>query len=363
MLKLAKDLPVVFHPFWQEVFAVPTIQDVAHQAGVSVATVSYVMNDRPIVGEETRRRVLRIARKMNYVPRRSSRPTSRQKRTVKSLVFICSLPFDPWGEPYWGQLLSGCVDASHETDSMLQVARLEPDTLTEASNIPVVVRDRMVDGMIVTGWPGRGVVDSLADLNLPMVLLDTREVFEGFTHIRPDHGGAIVKLVRYLHSLGHERIGVIAWEMGFDCEDERNSAYHMAMSQLNLPIKDKWIVRQPKPLEASGYAGMKELLRRRSDVTALICHGDQVANGAVKAAREAGLNVPRDISIVGVDNQPWSARTEPPLTTADVSLIELGKVAVENLLRVIAHRQASPQRITIEANIVVRASAGPMTVS
>ncbi len=338
----------------------PTIQDIAQQAGVSVATVSYVMNDRPIVGAETRRRVLHIMRKMNYVPRRSNKTASRQKSNIKSLAFVSSLPFDPWGEPYWGQLLSGCVDASHETDTVLQVARLDPDSPTERSDIPVVVRNRMVDGMIVTGWPGQAVVDSLADLHIPMVLLDTRDVFDGFTHVRPDHGGAIVKLVRYLHSLGHRRIGTITWERGFACEDERNSAYHMAMSQLSLPIKDKWIVRQPEPQEASGYAGMKELLRRKSDVTALICHGDQVALGAMRAAQEAGLCVPRDISIVGVDNQPWSSQTVPPLTTADVSLVELGRVAVENLLRIIANPKSNPQRVTIEAKILIRESAGPV---
>ncbi|MBN1553920.1 MAG: LacI family DNA-binding transcriptional regulator [Phycisphaerae bacterium] len=334
-----------------------TIRDVADQAGVSVATVSYVMNDRLVVGDETRQRVLRVARNMNYVPRRSSRKTSREKRNVKSLAFVSCLPFDPWGEAYWGQFLTGCVDASHETDSMLQVARVDPETPSEASDIPVVVRHRLVDGIIVAGWPSRSVVDSLADLSLPMVLLDTRDVYEGFTHIRPDHGGGMTKLVRYLHELGHRRIGVINWKMGFACEGERNSAFHMAMSELGLPMDKKRIITREAPNEDAGREGMKEFLRRQCDATALICHGDHVARGAMFVAQEAGVKIPRDLSIVGVDNQPWSARSDPPLTTVDVSLVELGRVAVENLLRMIANPKASPRRVTIEAKIVVRASA------
>jgi LacI family transcriptional regulator len=80
----------------------------------------------------------------------------------------------------------------------------------------------------------------------------------------------------------------------------------------------------------------------------------------MRAAQEAGLCVPRDISIVGVDNQPWSSQTVPPLTTADVSLVELGRVAVENLLRIIANPKSNPQRVTIEAKILIRESAGPV---
>jgi DNA-binding LacI/PurR family transcriptional regulator len=337
----------------------PTIRNIADQAGVSVATVSYVMNDRPDVGEETRRRVLRIARQLNYTPRRSPRNRQERKAKVKSLAFVSCLPFDPWGESYWGQFLSGCVDASHETDCMLQVARLDPDRPAAEADIPVVVRNRMVDGMIVTGWPNKAVVDSLADLHIPMVLLDTRDVFDGFTHVRPDHGGGMIKLVRYLHGLGHRKIAVLNWELGFACEGERNSAFHMAMTELGLPMHEKWIITQPNPNEESGYEGMKEFIRRKLNATALICHGDKVARGAIEVARDAGLNIPKDLSIVGVDNQPWSAQEVPPLTTVDVSLVELGRVAVENLLRIIANPKASPQRITIEAKILIRASAGP----
>ena len=337
-----------------------TIKKIADLAGVSVATVSYVMNNRPDVSADTRLKVLDIAKKINYVPLRVSRARKGAAAKVKSFAFVSCLPFDPWGEPYWGQFLSGCLEESHGRDFVLQVARIDPDAVSR-NNIPVTIRERMADGLIVTGWPTQAIIDSLAEQKIPMVLVDTKDVFDGFSHVRPDHAGGIVKAVRYLHQLGHDRIGVITGDMSFTCEAERLAAYYMAMMQLNLAWKQEWIVRQPWFNEQSGVQGMKDIIRRKVDVTAVICHGDQIARGALRVAREEGVRVPGDLGIVGIDNQPWSDTTDPPMTTVDVSLVELGQVTVRHLFERINDPKQSPRRITIEAKMVVRNSTGPVS--
>jgi LacI family transcriptional regulator len=339
---------------------VPTIKKIADLAGVSTATVSYVMNNRPDVSLDTRNRVMEIAKQVNYVPAKymRHRKTTDGKARVKSLAFVSCLQSDPWGEPYWGQFLSGCLDASHHQNAVLQVARVDSDPNTKMG-IPVTIRERIADGLLVAGWPGKTFIDSLAGQEIPMVLLDTRDVFEGFSHIRPDHSGGTAKAVKYLYELGHRKIAIITGDMNFACESERLSAYYMVMTQLGLPWKEEWIIKQPRFQEQSGIDGMKEIIKKKFDVTAVLGHGDLIARGAMTAARDHGWSVPGDFSVVGIDNQPWSGQTSPPLTTVDVSLVELGQLAVKHLIERIDNPRLSPQRITIEAKMVIRGSAGP----
>jgi DNA-binding LacI/PurR family transcriptional regulator len=202
------------------------------------------------------------------------------------------------------------------------------------------------------------MINLLNTQGIPMVMVDTKEMVDGFSHIRPNHFGGAAKAVRYLHSLGHRKIGVITGDMTFACETERLSAYYMAMMQLGLEWTPRWIIRQPHFNEQSGSDGMREIIKRKLDVTAVICHGDLVARGAIWAALESGLRIPDDISIMGCDNQAWSARTDPPLTTVDVSLTELGQIAMNHLIERINNPEMSPQWITIEAKIVARGSTG-----
>ncbi len=337
-----------------------TIKKIADIAGVSVATVSYVLNNRPDVSEDTRVKVLEIARRIKYVPSRMPRRRNHLPTKVKSLAFVSCLPFDPageWGKQYWGQFLSGCLEEAQRQESILQAAQVDPET-TSPANIPVTVRERIADGLIVTGWPNQMLFQILAGQHVPMVLVDTRDVFDGVSHVRPDHGGGSAKAVRYLHDLGHRKIAVITGDMSFACESERLTNYYMAMMQLGLPCKDEWIIRQPIFSEQSGINGIKELAARKLDVTAVICHGDLIARGALTAARELNLRVPQDLSIVGCDNQAWTDKADPPLTTIDVSMIELGQAAVRHLFELMANPRLKPQRITIEAKMVIRQSTG-----
>ncbi|NLX07640.1 MAG: LacI family transcriptional regulator [Phycisphaerae bacterium] len=337
----------------------PTIRQIADVAGVSVATVSYVLNDRPDVSDETRERVMAIVEKLNYVRSRTrKRSRGRNVPAIRSLAFVSCLPFDPWTDPYFGQFLKGCIEAAHQTESVVQVTQIDPEK-PGRDRIPLAVRERITDGLIVTGWPSRQLMAMLSTQNIPMVLIDTRDVYEGYSHIRPDHGGGAAKAVRHLHQLGHRRIAVITGDMQFECEAERLAAYRQTMRERGLEVHDRWIVRQPLFCERCGYDAMLAMIDRGLDVTAAICHGDLVARGALTAARERGVVVPKDLSIIGCDNQPWSDQTIPALTTIDVFLQELGAVALRHLLQRVNHPTLRPQRIVLESEVVVRKTTAP----
>lgn len=337
-----------------------TLKQIAEAAGVSPATVSYVLNNQPDVALETRQRVLAMVEKMHFVRRRyvRRRPAAAGAVRTKSLSFISCLPFDPWGESYWGQLLSGCLAEAHDAEAVLQVARIDSET-TDGVVLPVAVRERATDGLIVTGFPSAALMASLAEYELPMVCLDTKDVASGFHHVRPDNTGGTIKAVEHLHALGHERIAVITGDLSFAGDTERLGAYFAAMTQLGLPWSDEWIMREPWMSNRSGEEGMAELLRRKLDVTAVFCMGDWIARGAIEVAQAAGLSVPGDLSIIGFDNQPWSAALAPAITTVDVNLVDLGRLAVRRLLDQLASPHLrTPQRLTLEANVVVRGSTG-----
>lgn len=330
-----------------------TIKDIAKITGLSSASVSYALNGRANISEDTRKRVLEVAKKVNYSPVRTIAPADKK---VKSLAFVSCLPFDPWGETYWGQLLNGCLEASHQTDSVLQVAQIDPEKTFDEQQLPVLLRERMADGLIITGWPDKALLDKLSEKKIPTVLLDTRDMFDGFHHVRPDHYGGVFKAVNHLHELGHNRIAVISGDFDFACEKVRHFAYELAMSNLGLKWEDSWIIKQPHLCEDSGYEGMKNIIENKLDVTAVICHGDLIARGAMRTIKEYGLSVPDDFSIIGIDNQPFSETITPSLTTIDVSLIELGQAAVMHLMEVIKNNKMSPRKITIEAKLIARES-------
>jgi LacI family transcriptional regulator len=338
-----------------------TIKKIANVAGVSVATVSYVLNGKESISPETRDKVLDAAHGLSYLPgqgrgRRKQLPTIGKKLT--NVSFVGCLGFSPIGEAYFGQMLKGCLDASNESLVTVQVHEVKPEAMT-ADEIPLSLRQSTAEGLILTGVLQPNILGTLSKLGKPIVLLDIHYLYPGFSHVRPDNFGGILKALQHLNSLGHKRIGVIAGDLSFACEVERLAAYHMGMMQLGLPFEEDWIVREEYMSELTGYQGMKRLLSRELNLSAVLCFGDLLARGAITAAHEAKISIPFDMSIVGFDNQAWTAKSVCPITTVDTSLLELGRVAFRHLKELVVNPKSKAQRITVEAELVVRQSTAP----
>jgi len=301
-----------------------------------------------------------VAQKVGYAASTRKSRNSDGEKKVKSVAFVSCLGFSPWGEHYFGQILKGCVGVCQQSEIALQVAEIN-ENISSSVELPVSIRDRKVDGFVVVGWPTRELVNKLVNNSQNAVFVEIKNVFDGINHIRPDHAGGTIKSVQYLHECGHSKIGVIAGDMRFDCEHERLMAYKMAMEQLELPLSEMWVVKEGVQGEISGYNGMKKLFKQAPELTAVLCHGDLIARGAITAAKEIGMDVPKDVSIIGFDNQSFSSETHPPLTTVDVALVSLGRVAVSRLMELSNQKDdIPPQRITLETKLIERNSvSGP----
>lgn len=326
-----------------------SIRDVAREAGVSVTTISRVLNDLGPVAAETRRRVLQAIERLHYVPHRGARSLiTRRTETVGVL-----LP-DLYGE-FFSELIRGIDQAARGSGYHVLVSGSHSD-LGEARAVLGALRGR-VDGLIVMSPD----VDALPVLErwghtLPVVLLNCGAGCRDFDAIAVDNYGGARALVRHLLGLGHRRVALIGGPaQNLDARD-RARGWRDALAEAGCA---------PGPelagdfREASGYAAGLALRRAVPRPTAVFAANDAMAVGCLSALREVGLRVPDDVALGGFDDIPIARYLNPPLTSVRVPIAELGGRAMQRLLtRFAGGGETAPRREIIPAELTVRASCG-----
>ena len=320
-------------------------------AGVSHQTVSRVLNHHPSLRETTRDRVLEAMEALHYRPNRAARMlvTSRS-RTIGVLAAASGSLYGPTSS------ISGIEDAAQAANYYVSIANLDAlDSESIAAAIDHLTA-QAVEGIVVIA-PQNRVLDALAGLSLsvPFVTLQSTGEFDAPNMYVDQFAGAQLAM-RHLIDLGHRRIVHLAGPQdwfeaaarlrGFEAEMKANALAH------TVPVVGDWTAE-------FGYHAGRELMRRR-DVSAVFASNDQIALGLIHAIHESGLEVPRDLSVVGFDDIPEAAHFWPPLTTVRQDFAELGKQSIALLMRelegeVIAHRDA------IRPELIVRASTAAPT--
>lgn len=301
------------------------IQEVARLAKVSTATVSRVINRSPKVRPETAAHVLRIVEETAYIPNRSARSLRvRHSRLFGLIVSDVRNPFFP-------ELIDGfeALATSHGIDVIFT------HTNYDAARLEHCLRrlaERNVDGIaMMTSETNADALSRMKKLNVPMVLLDQAPDC-GFDNVVTDFERGFAEAVLHLNNLGHVDIGFIAGPAGFQSVRRRREAFVLAMKDLRLKIHPRWMVTGDLHLEG-GQAAMEELLAMVDRPTAVVTTNDLMAVGALQAAHAAGVDVPRELSIVGFDDLPVSEMLTPPLTTICMSRQEIAERAFRYLLK------------------------------
>jgi LacI family transcriptional regulator/LacI family repressor for deo operon, udp, cdd, tsx, nupC, and nupG len=335
-----------------------TISDVARHAGVSKATVSAVLNDTGTVRDATRDRVHAAIELLNYRPTRvAGRAAARKAKSIAVLI-------KEHDNPYYASVVSGVRAVTDERGYTLLVISSEGVYETERRAVELL-REKDVDGLIVTP-----VVDEHPDFshffelrrrNFPFVLLEeVRGVIASLVDV--DNVEASRRAVEYLIGLGHRRIAHFAGPAYSMHSQERVDGVRLAYSRSHLAFTDGDIVPAGAHLE-DGYRAGLALFRARAPherPTAVTCYNDLVALGLCRALAELGLRVPDDVSVVGYDDIPLCEYVPAPLSTVRVPTAEMGRTAAEMLVRHIEARQAvPPQRVNIDAALVVRQTTAP----
>lgn len=334
----------------------PTQADVARVAGVSRATVSYVLNNqldqRIPISADTRQRVLEAIDQLGYeIDARAQSLRSGETKTIGVLLPMYENPF------FW-QILVGISAEAGENNYRLLLAH-NPLTPEQENQSIRELAEQRVDGMILLiGFKdlSEQVMSQLRDSNRPIV--EIRATASEFDYVHQGYGEGTHALMKHLIELGHRRIGfvygVTVASQGYD----RLIAYREALENAGLPY-DETLVKHCGSLMDDGYQATLDLLRRPDRPTAIIAINDLLGLAALRAAADLGLSIPDDVSIASFDDIPFSTFSIPRLTTVSGSPERNGRDAVHLLLKRLADPDRPQQVITSDWQLHIRESTGP----
>jgi len=337
-----------------------TIRDVAKAAGVSVATVSSVLNNRnhTRISAETRAKVLEIAKKLGYRPRRVAQGL---RKGLTYLVGL-SVPLQPDSplSPFFYEAVAGALKAAKESGWMVSILGFK-DRFEELALLKKAAEERFVDGVLLFDPQENDPRFPILKGNLPFVVLGRTEDPEICT-VDNDNIEAAKLATQHLIRLGHKRIAFIHISPSYFTAKDRLEGYRQALTEAGLPFRKELLV------EAEGYYGveagyraMLSLLEQlRKPPTAVLAMDDTLALGCLQAAAEKGLKVPDDLAVVGFNDSAFSAHCEPPLTTVRIFADTLAYYAVDMLLRLVRGEVVAPSRVTVPTQLIVRKSCGAM---
>lgn len=328
-----------------------TIRDVAREAGVSVATVSRVLNGSGPVGEETRQRILDITTRLRYTPDGAARSLITRRTNTLGVL----LP-DLYGE-FFSEVIRGIDPTAQRSGYHILVSRAHNDR-REIEAAMRAMRGR-VDGLVVMSpdIDAAALVANLPD-DCPVVLLNC--VVEGtdYDSLNIDNFGGAYAMVTHLLGRGHERIAFIAGHERNHDAAERLRGYRAALRDAGAEWKEEW-ERAGDFTEASGYRAASEIAALSPRPSAIFAANDSMAIGALSALREAGVRVPEDVGVAGFDDIPISRYMSPPLTSVHVAISELGERATRTLLHAVEEKNRhSKVQETLPTTLVIRRSCG-----
>lgn len=336
-----------------------TIREVAREAGVSTQTVSRVLNHRPDVGPETRQRVQRVIDRLGY------RPSNIARSLVQGRTF--TLGVVGWGLEYFGpsHTLSGIEQEASELGYVLLLSLIRQPGNTDVGPLLHDVLARQVDG-IVWAVPEIGsnrdwIRKENSRLPVPVVLLSMRPQ-PNLSVVTVDNRSGGRMATRHLLDVGYQNVGLITGPLAWWEARQRQSGWQDALEEAGIAIEDNLVVEGDWQA-ASGERGLHRLLEQRPDVDAVFVSNDQMALGALQAARKLGVRVPEDVALVGFDDVPESVYFHPPLSTVRQDMVELGRCAVRELGRTIEATQqgeadVEPNTILLKPELIVRESSG-----
>ena len=332
-----------------------TIDDVAQRAGVSIKTVSRVLNREPNVRQSTRDKVFATARALGYAPNISARRLAARRSFIVALVYR-----DDDVNHYIPDIQHGALDTCRERGYNLLLHPCQGDMDDAAHEIQQLARQALLDGFIVTPplADSRKLLTAVARLALPFVRVS--QLFRG--QFSPsvsvgDRQGAF-RMTEYLAGLGHRDVAFIVGNENQGASVDRLRGYREAVKDFGLTDNPEW-VRQGDFTFESGSRCMTEILTLKKRPTAVFASNDDMAAGALMVAHRSGLEVPAEMSIVGFDDIAMSQRLWPALTTVRQPTKRAAALATGMLLDSLRTDDRTPENREVATELVIRESAGP----
>jgi LacI family transcriptional regulator len=326
---------------------------IAKEAGVSITTVSKVLNQLPGVGAQTRARIQAMIEEHDYVQNHAARHLRKGQSGLIDLVIMRLEGGYDLG------IMRGVQDALEESGHRLVVFATHEDEDVERRWLRRI-QDQATDGvLLLLPYERIGIADKLMEQNIPVVAIGDRN--EPTTN-RPTIGSTIwlggYTATEYLISLGHRRIGIIAGPLHLTTTRARLAGYREALERAGIPV-DPALICEGNYFLGDGVQQTKALLDLPDPPTAIFAGNDAQAAGVYQALYERNIRIPEAMSVIGFDDVMYTAQMSPPLTTIHQPLAEMGKMAANMLLRLIAGQTLESNHVELSTSLVVRASCAP----
>ncbi|MGJ7608378.1 LacI family DNA-binding transcriptional regulator [Variovorax sp. LT1R20] len=327
-----------------------TIKDVALRAGVSVTTVSHVVNDTRHVSAKGRERVELAIRELGYVPNAMAR--SLKSNTTSTLGML--IPNS--SNPYFAEIVRIVEDRCFGAGYTLVLCNTDDEPRRQSVYLQVLA-ERRIDGLIVVSTgDDDSLVTQLQGLRIPTVLVDREIADPSCDLVETAHMQGGLLAVRHLLSLGHKRIACIGGPVGLTPSEQRIEGWRMALAEAGTTPNADALLWRGAFTSQSGYEAMHAILRTEHPPSAVFVCNDLMAIGALRAAHESGVHVPDELSIVGFDDIELSAYTSPPLTTVAQPKERIGALAVDMLLERVGGKRRDARKVVLQPELRVRAS-------
>lgn len=326
-----------------------TIKDVAALAGVSFTTVSHVLNNTRPVSAEARARVLAAVDEIGYLPSAVARSLRKSETKIVG-VLVPNVQ-----NPFFAELVCGVEECCRQAGYSVFLCNSDNDPKNQQQYMRTLLEKR-IDGLLLSS---AGDSEALAGLfrhaSVPAVTVDRLVPGARADRVSVNNQLGAHEAVRHLLSLGHRRIGCVSGPAEFEVTQERVAGWRRALQEAGIDARPEWLVESDFS-SAGGHQAVKSLLRRQPELTAVFAGNDLMALGALRAAAELGLNVPRQLSVVGFDAIELGSFIHPALTTVGCSIKDLGREAGRALIERIEHPQAPLKDLQLTPRLVLRES-------
>jgi LacI family transcriptional regulator len=331
-----------------------TLDDIAKQAGVSRSTVSRVINGQQYVRQDVRERVLKVIQETGFHPNVAARALASQRSWMIGLVLPRSVS-SFFADPYFPRLTQGIAQACNRYNYTLGLFLVSTPE-DEEKVFPRVSRKGFLDGVLVqSGQLGDQLIDQLVNSNMPLVVVGRPFQTTDVSYLDVDNVKAAYQAVSHLIKLGYQRIGTITGTLDSTVSLDRKEGYLKALLDHGLNV-DTSLIAEGDFTDLGGYRAMQLLLPARPD--AVFAASDIMAQGAMRAAHEAGLSIPGEIAFVGFDDLPLATHSFLPLTTVHQPIYEFGVKAVEILIDLIETGIKPSRRVIMDTELIIRDSCG-----
>lgn len=327
------------------------IKDIARKAGVSPSTVSRALNNDPRISEETRKRIKEIARRLKYKPNQAARALiTRETKTIGFLILKKEKPLV--ADPFYSVILYSAQNELHEMGYHLLYGII-PHGKLNPQKPPRMLQEERIDGLILAGpdMP-KEFIETIRKTGTPLILVDNYS--EDIDSVLADNVRGAYIATKYLIDLGHRIIAFASGPLDQVSVYERWDGYKKALEEANIKYNPEYMIEEKELTMRTGRHAFQFLWNKEPKPTAILCANDPMALGVIQSAKDMGIKIPEELSVIGIDDIDISSQFDPPLTTVRIFKEEMGNISAKRLIDRIKNPSLPPVKIIVGTELVLR---------